>query len=108
MLRPTECTNPGNSVFSCLMNPVPTSAPASTSTSAAASTKPQHLFFKTTSSNYGLLPPTYESAPCTYHPLSQAFSRHLGKCGMYRNNSFNTSLDRSRVYDYPNLQNTLQ
>ncbi|KAJ3596617.1 hypothetical protein NHX12_003021 [Muraenolepis orangiensis] len=64
-------------------------------------------WFKTTSSEYGALRPTSGSSPCTYHPLSQAFSKDLGQCGMYRDNSFNTSLDRSRVQDCPNLQHTL-
>ncbi|XP_023669875.1 piercer of microtubule wall 2 protein [Paramormyrops kingsleyae] len=97
----TSCANPGNPIFSCMMTTVPTS------TSAGFSTKLQNLFYKTTSSNYGAHPPVYETAPCTYHPLSQQFSRDLGNCGMYRDNSFNTSLDSSRVYDCPNLQHTL-
>ncbi|KAL7879211.1 hypothetical protein AOLI_G00101850 [Acnodon oligacanthus] len=41
------------------------------------------------------------------HVSTQAFSQHLGQCGMSRDSSFNTSLDHSRVYDCPNLQNTI-
>lgn len=37
----------------------------------------------------------------------QRFTEDLGNCGMLRDNAFNTSLDRSRVYDCPNLQNTI-
>ncbi|KAJ8252418.1 hypothetical protein COCON_G00217300 [Conger conger] len=94
------CANPGNAVFSCMMQPVTASAPS-------AGSKPQNILYKTTSCSYGLLPGTYESSPCTYHPVSMQFSEHLNKCGMYRNNSFNTSVDRSRVYDCLNLHNTI-
>uniref|UniRef100_A0A3P8ZZI9 Uncharacterized protein n=1 Tax=Esox lucius TaxID=8010 RepID=A0A3P8ZZI9_ESOLU len=96
------CVNPGNPVFSCMMV-----APVAKDNSRVTWVKPQSLFYKTTSSDYGVHPPTFESSPCTYHPLSQRFTEDLGNCGMFRDNSFNTSLDRNRVYDCPNLQHTL-
>ncbi|KAL1257208.1 hypothetical protein QQF64_012753 [Cirrhinus molitorella] len=34
--------------------------------------------YKTTSSDYGARSPTFESSPCSYHPISQTFSQHLG------------------------------
>ncbi|XP_060734711.1 piercer of microtubule wall 2 protein [Tachysurus vachellii] len=92
----TPCLNPGNPVFSCMLQ-----------SSASSGPKPQDLLYRTTSSKYGSLPPTFESSPCVYHPVSQAFSKHMGKCGMYRDTTFNTILDRSRVYDCPNLHHTI-
>ncbi|MCJ8733045.1 hypothetical protein PDJAM_G00218510 [Pangasius djambal] len=92
------CLNPGNPVFSCMLEPLASSGP-----------KPmtQRLLFRTTSSEYGSRSPTFESSPCVYHPLSKAFSKHMGVCGMSRDTSFNTSLDRSRVCDCVNLHNTI-
>ncbi|KAM8804408.1 piercer of microtubule wall 2 protein [Eudromia elegans] len=94
------CTNPGNPVFSCMLDP-------KTLTTNIFLTKPQILLFKTTSSEYGAIPPTSEMAPCTYHPKDQAFTTHLLTCGSFRNSQLNTALDRSRVCDYPNFQHTL-
>ncbi|XP_040197482.1 uncharacterized protein C15orf65 homolog [Rana temporaria] len=96
----TTCTNPGNPVFSCTMNP-------KLSTSNVFQAKPVSILFKTTSGEYGALRPTYEMAPCYHYPVSQKFSEHLGTCGMYRNNSLNTDTDRNRVHDCINLHNTL-
>ncbi|CAL8357379.1 unnamed protein product [Lota lota] len=87
------CFNAGNPVFSCMIS-VNAKSPAR---------RGLDPWFKTTSSEYGALRPTCESSPCSYHPVSQTFSKDLGKCGMYRDNCFNTSLDRSRVHDCPKL-----
>ncbi|XP_025916689.1 uncharacterized protein C15orf65 homolog [Apteryx rowi] len=94
------CANPGNPVFSCMLDP-------KTLTTNSFLTKPQILLFKTTSSEYGAIPPTSQMVPCTYHPKDQTFSTHLLTCGSFRNSNLNTALDRSRVCDYPNLQHTL-
>nr|CAX73860.1 hypotheticial protein [Schistosoma japonicum] len=52
------------------------------------------LSFKTTSSDYGLFAPNTHTMANYYYPLKGEFSHHLGKCGMYRNHSFNTSMDK--------------
>ncbi|XP_073710043.1 piercer of microtubule wall 2 protein-like [Misgurnus anguillicaudatus] len=89
----TPCANPGNPVFSCMLK-----LESHTSSEDPALTRSQKLMYKTTYSDYGARAPTFEFLPCSYHPISQTFSQHLGTCGMYRDNSFNTSLDHSRVY----------
>ncbi|XP_010161516.1 uncharacterized protein C15orf65 homolog [Antrostomus carolinensis] len=94
------CANPGNPVFSCMLDPKALMTNASL-------TKPQVLLFKTTSSEYGAIPPIPQMAPCTYHPRDQTFSKHLLTSGLFQDSYFNTAIDRSRVYDYPNFQHTL-
>ncbi|KAG8575765.1 hypothetical protein GDO81_009666 [Engystomops pustulosus] len=90
----------GNPVFSCTMNP-------RTSTSNVFQARAQSILFRTTSSEYGAMRPSYEMAPCYHYPVSQQFSQHLGTCGMYRNHSLNTAVDKNRVYDCLNPHNTL-
>jgi len=88
-----QCANPGNPVFSCMDKSRSHSSPED-----PAIARSQNLMFKTTSSDYGARSATFESSPSSYHPISQTFSQHLGLCGMYQDNSFNTSLDHSHVY----------
>lgn len=87
------CANPGNPVFSCVIKPGP-----HTSSEDPAPARSQDLLYKTTSSDYGARSPSFESSPCSYHPISQSFSQHLGLCGMFQDNTFNTSLDHRYVY----------
>ncbi|CAN9498698.1 unnamed protein product [Ophioblennius macclurei] len=91
---PKPCANPGNPVFSYMGKP-------RTAEEAPSGAKPKsmNLLYRTTSSEYGRRPPTFQTAPSSFHPKSQKFSETLSKTGMYRDNSFNTALDRSRVYD---------
>lgn len=96
------CPNPGNPVFSCMHKPG-----SHSSDDDPAMARSQSLMFKTTSSDYGARSATFESSPCSYHPISQTFSQHLGLCGMYQDNSFNTSLDHSHVY-VPNYKTQFQ
>uniref|UniRef100_A0A3Q2ZBR5 Uncharacterized protein n=1 Tax=Hippocampus comes TaxID=109280 RepID=A0A3Q2ZBR5_HIPCM len=95
------CINLGNPVFTC------TATPSFRGASQSRWSKAQNPLYRTTSGDYGLYPPTVETTPCTFHPKSQKFTKHLAKSGMYRDNCFNTTLDRSRVYDCPNLQHTI-
>ncbi|XP_009938523.1 piercer of microtubule wall 2 protein [Opisthocomus hoazin] len=97
---PPLCANPGNPVFSCMLDP-------RTLITNGSLTKPQVLLFKTTASEYGAIPPVSQLVPCTYHPVDRTFSKHLLACGSSQDSYLNTATDRSRVYDSPNLQHTL-
>ena len=41
--------------------------------------------------------PTVHTMPTSFHAKCQKFTDHLGKCGMYRNQSLNTAMDKSIV-----------
>ncbi|XP_010073521.1 PREDICTED: uncharacterized protein C15orf65 homolog [Pterocles gutturalis] len=94
------CANPGNPVFSCMLDPKALMTDGSL-------TKPQVLLFKTTSGEYGAIPPISQMVPRSYHPVDHTFSKHLLTCGSFPDSSLNTAIDRSRVYDNPNIQHTL-
>nr|XP_039274419.1 uncharacterized protein C15orf65-like [Styela clava] len=98
-VKSVPCSNTGNPVFSC-MSRVEVERDEM---AWDGSYQPQHPLYKTSSSIYGILPATHESAPTTFHGKSQRFSQHLGVCGMYRNHSLNTWTDKSKVYDSPRM-----
>lgn len=60
-------------------------------------TKVQHPFYATSACQYGSKSPSVHTLPTQFHGKSQKFSKNLGKFGMFRNHSLNTSLDRSKV-----------
>ncbi|XP_033023494.1 uncharacterized protein C15orf65 homolog, partial [Lacerta agilis] len=94
------CANPGNPVFSCMLE-------AKTLTSSNFLTKPQLLLYKTTSSEYGAIPPTTQMVPCKFCPKDNNFTNHLFTCGMTRFNGINTGTDKNRVCDLSDLMHTL-
>ncbi|XP_054751487.1 piercer of microtubule wall 2 protein-like [Lytechinus pictus] len=59
--------------------------------------KPQNLLYRTTSMGYGSIPPTVDTVPTCFRARTNKFSEHLGKCGMYRNEGLNTSMESSGV-----------
>ncbi|XP_070558645.1 piercer of microtubule wall 2 protein-like isoform X3 [Ptychodera flava] len=59
--------------------------------------KPQHPMYRTTNMTYGGKPPSVHTMPTSFHARTQKFSEPLGKCGMYRNEGFNTAVDVSKV-----------
>ncbi|XP_028398273.1 UPF0691 protein C9orf116 homolog isoform X2 [Dendronephthya gigantea] len=59
--------------------------------------KTQHPMYMTSSMEYGSRQPTVHTMPTTFHAKNQKFSEHLGTCGMYRDHSLNTAMDKSVV-----------
>lgn len=59
--------------------------------------KREHPFYKTTNMDYGSKPPSVHTVPVTYFPVETKFTEHLLKCGMYRNRTLNTAMDRSKA-----------
>ncbi|XP_075387677.1 piercer of microtubule wall 2 protein [Tenrec ecaudatus] len=96
----SPCVNPGNPVFSCMLDP-------KTLCTATSLSKPQMIMYKTKSSDYGDFSPIPEFLPCNFTPKEQAFSGHLRATGFYQNNTLNTAPDRTRTLDFPNFQHTL-
>ena len=47
--------------------------------------------------SYGSTSPNVHTVPTKFKPRTQQFSSHLASCGMYRNHSFNTSLETSYI-----------
>ncbi|XP_073922098.1 piercer of microtubule wall 2 protein isoform X2 [Castor canadensis] len=94
------CVNPGNPVFSCMLDP----KILRTTTSLS---KPQMIMYKTNSSHYGEFLPRPQFLPCNYTPKEQEFSNYIRATGLYQNNSLNTAPDRTRTLDFPNFQHTL-
>ncbi|KAM9090278.1 piercer of microtubule wall 2 protein isoform 1-T1 [Megaptera novaeangliae] len=94
------CVNPGNPVFSCMLDP-------KTLHTATSLSKPKMIMYKTNSSNYGEFLPMPQFFPCYYTPKDQVFSSNIRATGFYQNNTLNTAPDRTRTLDFPNFQHTL-
>ncbi|NXM75543.1 CI116 protein, partial [Serilophus lunatus] len=56
-----------------------------------------HPRFRTSNQSYGSRAPTVHELPTSFHILSHKFSDTLGRIGMCRNDSLNTSLEKSHV-----------
>ncbi|KAL8565744.1 hypothetical protein ACOMHN_018661 [Nucella lapillus] len=59
--------------------------------------KPQNPMYTTTANSYGSKAPSIYTVPTQFFARSQKFSGHLGVCGMYRNYSLNTEVDKSQI-----------
>ena len=84
--------NLGNSVFSCVGK-----VAVVDKTNYNQDYNVQHILFKTSSNSYGQLPAVPETCANTHNVLDRKFTSHLNKCGMYKNHSLNTELDKSKV-----------
>ncbi|XP_012638547.1 piercer of microtubule wall 2 protein [Microcebus murinus] len=94
------CVNPGNPVFSCMLDP-------KTLCTATSLSKPKMIMYKTNSGHYGEFLPIPQFFPCNYTPTEQAFSNRIRATGFCENNSLNIAPDRTRTLDFPNFQHTL-
>ena len=47
--------------------------------------------------DYGLKKPNVHTMPTVYYSRTTGFTEHLGKCGMYRDQGLNCTLDKSKV-----------
>ncbi|XP_063050533.1 piercer of microtubule wall 1 protein-like [Engraulis encrasicolus] len=56
-----------------------------------------HPLYQTSNQIYGSRKPTVHEMPVIFNGSYRKFSEHLLKTGMYRDSSFNTSLDKSIV-----------
>ncbi|XP_054984082.1 piercer of microtubule wall 2 protein [Sorex araneus] len=97
-LRP--CVNPGNPVFSCMLDPKKL-------LTATSLSEPKMILYKTNSSDYGEFLPIPQFFPCNHNPRAFAFSNQISSTGFYQNNSLNTGPDRTRTLDFPNFQHTI-
>ncbi|XP_070558643.1 piercer of microtubule wall 2 protein-like isoform X1 [Ptychodera flava] len=90
--------SPGNPIFSC-MQKIPPEIPQQSDEDCFGGydIKPQHPMYRTTNMTYGGKPPSVHTMPTSFHARTQKFSEPLGKCGMYRNEGFNTAVDVSKV-----------
>ncbi|NXY22041.1 CI116 protein, partial [Atrichornis clamosus] len=64
---------------------------------------PVHPRFRTTNQTYGSRAPTVHELPATFRILSHKFSDVRGRIGMYKNDSLNTSLEKSHVTGHDNF-----
>ncbi|KAM8783781.1 piercer of microtubule wall 2 protein [Rhynchonycteris naso] len=94
------CVNPGNPVFSCMLDP-------KTLHTATSLSEPKMIMYKTNASTYGEFSPMPQFFPCNYTPKGQEFSSRIRATGFYQNNTLNTVPDRNRTLDFPNFQHTL-
>ncbi|XP_025106834.1 UPF0691 protein C9orf116-like isoform X1 [Pomacea canaliculata] len=94
-----EDRNRGNPVvtFTGPLDYKPYKAPSGSEWFQGYGGKNQHPMYRTSNSNYGARAPSVHTMPTQFHAKSQKFSMHLGKCGMYRNCSLNTEVDKSKV-----------
>ncbi|KAM3867577.1 piercer of microtubule wall 2 protein [Diretmus argenteus] len=61
------------------------------------SQKSSHRLYQTSNQAYGSKRPTVHEMPTQFYGSSRQFSETILRSGMFCDNSFNTSLDKSRV-----------
>eukprot|EP00794_Sanderia_malayensis_P005976 gene5976-6672_t len=94
--------NAGNPVFTCSTNLDKLNSAKNDSEDMFHGyvEKQQNPMYMTTNKDYGSRAPNVHTMPNKFCAKSQTFSDHLGMCGMYRNHSLNTSVDKSRASNH--------
>ncbi|XP_067087672.1 piercer of microtubule wall 1 protein-like [Osmerus mordax] len=67
------------------------------------SKKTIHPLYQTSNQIYGSKRPTVHEMPTRFHGALRKFSDHMQKSGMFRDNGFNTSPEKSRVVGPDNV-----
>ncbi|KAK3566169.1 hypothetical protein QTP86_028435 [Hemibagrus guttatus] len=70
------------------------------------SKKTVHPLYQTTNQTYGSKRPTVHEMPTSFYGSRRQFSDHILKSGTFRDNGFNTSLEKSQI-TRPNTINML-
>jgi len=97
---PAGVYNYGNPVFtmdSHINVVLPQTERAQEDCVAGYNCNPINVLYKTTSSDYGSQPPTFNTIAPVFFSKSQKFSSLYGKCGMPRNRGLNVASDKSRL-----------
>ncbi|KAM3911254.1 piercer of microtubule wall 1 protein [Leptodactylus fuscus] len=103
MSEPQEPPNPKTSDYYRVQPDLPARFNQPQMWSGGYRIKPGNPLYRTTNQTYGSKAPSVHEMPTTFNGVSDKFSEATTKCGMYRNNGFNTHIEKSFVSGPDNL-----